>query len=116
MITKNQTIEELLAQVEKLGKEIEQYKKREKEFINSVKIKEKEIDTINLNNNRFLSIISHDLKAPLRSVISLVEWLSKEYKEKLDDKGNEYLSLIYSNTERMEHLINDILEYSRLLF
>ncbi|MEM9298564.1 MAG: PAS domain S-box protein [Bacteroidota bacterium] len=62
----------------------------------------------------FSYIVSHDLKAPLRAISSLAQWLESDYKEKLDMEGQEYLSMLMNRTTRLHHLIEGILEYSRI--
>ncbi|HWQ66872.1 MAG TPA: PAS domain S-box protein [Methanospirillum sp.] len=61
----------------------------------------------------FAYIISHDLKAPLRGITSLSEWLVTDYQDRLDESGVELLTLIQSRVSRMQLLIDGILSYSR---
>lgn len=60
----------------------------------------------------YAHIVSHDLKSPLRSINALVNWLREDYKNVLDDTGLENIKLIEQTLEKMEHLINGILNYS----
>lgn len=62
---------------------------------------------------RFAYIASHDLKSPLRSVISFITLFNKNYKDKIDTQGQEFLEIIATNADQMQHLIEDILEYSK---
>ena len=62
---------------------------------------------------RFAYIASHDLKSPLRSVISFITLFNKKYKDQIDDQGQEFLEIIATNADQMQHLIEDILEYSK---
>ncbi len=75
------------------------------------------IDALNRSNEElkeFAYIVSHDLKAPLRAIGSLAEWISHDYADKLDDEGRENLALLLGRTKRMNALIEGILRYSRL--
>jgi len=63
--------------------------------------------------NDFASIVSHDLKAPLRGIQTMADWLVSDYADKLDDKGKENLEMIQERSLRMTDLINGILSYSR---
>lgn len=58
--------------------------------------------------------LAHDLKAPLRSIQSFAFILSNEYIDILDEEGKDALKRITSATQRMEMLINDLLEYGRI--
>jgi light-regulated signal transduction histidine kinase (bacteriophytochrome) len=74
----------------------------------------KEVETANNELKDFAYIVSHDLKAPLRAITALAEWLSTDYKDKLDEAGKEQLNLLISRARRMHNLIDGILQYSRV--
>ena len=63
----------------------------------------------------FTYSVSHDLRAPLRSIIGFSEILSKRYRNKeLDEKGIHYLDNIIQAGKQMGMLIDDLLDYSRV--
>ena len=62
----------------------------------------------------FVYIVSHDLKAPLRGIKSLVECISADYADKLDENGKEQLKMLTKRVERMHNLIEGVLQYSRV--
>ena len=62
----------------------------------------------------FAYITSHDLKAPLRGINQLAEWLNEDYADKLDKGGKESLKMLQERTTRMNNMIQGILEYSRI--
>ena len=62
----------------------------------------------------FAHIVSHDLKAPLRSIGGLVNILVEELEDKLDDKNRELSGLLIKQVERMKNLIDGILKYSKI--
>lgn len=62
----------------------------------------------------FAYVASHDLKAPLRAIGSLADWISSDYAEKFDDEGREQMRLLIGRVRRMDGLIDGILEYSRV--
>ena len=74
----------------------------------------KEVESINRELKDFAYIVSHDLKAPLRGVKTLAEWISTDYADKLDEQGKEQIKLLMGRADRMQKLINGILEYSRV--
>ncbi|MFA6292681.1 MAG: PocR ligand-binding domain-containing protein [Victivallales bacterium] len=58
--------------------------------------------------------VSHDLRAPLRGIDGWSLALMEDYNDKLDEQGRQYLSRVRSETQRMGHLIDDILQLSRI--
>ena len=74
----------------------------------------KEVESINQELKDFAYIVSHDLKAPLRGIKSLVDWLSADYADKLDENGKEQMNLLLSRVQRMHNLIDGVLQYSRV--
>jgi PAS domain S-box-containing protein len=73
-----------------------------------------EIENVNRELKDFAYIVSHDLKAPLRSIGSLANWIAADYADKFDEDGREQLSLIALRVKRMHALIDGILQYSRI--
>ncbi|MES2761301.1 MAG: ATP-binding protein [Bacteroidota bacterium] len=71
-----------------------------------------------VNSNKeleqFAYITSHDLQEPLRSISIYVELFQLKYKNKIDEDADQYLSAIVRSTSRMQLLIKDMLEYSRI--
>ncbi len=59
-------------------------------------------------------IASHDLQEPLRTISNFVTLLHKQYKTKLDANADEYLDFIKEGTLRMQMLVKDLLDYSRI--
>lgn len=69
---------------------------------------------VNQELEDFVYIVSHDLKAPLRAITGFARFLKEDYYEKLDEGGKDYINRIVGGGERMEQLINDLLELSRI--
>jgi signal transduction histidine kinase len=63
---------------------------------------------------QFAYVASHDLKAPLRAVSNLAEWIEEDLREKLDEASSEQLALLRDRVRRMHDLIEGLLEYSRV--
>jgi len=88
-----------------------------KEIIKINQQRDRLLENLELQNqelNDYAHMVSHDLKSPLRNIDSLSAWLKEDYKDKLDDTGNNRLHLIRNNVEKMDTLINGILQYSTI--
>jgi len=62
----------------------------------------------------FAFIASHDMQEPLRKVSSFGGRLKQEYGDSLGEEGNDYLNRMLNATERMQSLLNALLDYSRV--
>ncbi|MCB0489923.1 MAG: ATP-binding protein [Cyclobacteriaceae bacterium] len=69
---------------------------------------------INQELESFTYSVSHDLRAPLRSIRGFTEVLKEEYSAKLDEEGNRLLRIVMNNASRMGQLIDDLLDFSRM--
>jgi two-component system sensor kinase FixL len=73
-----------------------------------------ELTSANEELTSFAYVVSHDLKAPLRGIGSLADWLSTDYADKFNDEGKEHMRLLIQRVHRMSGLIDGILQYSRV--
>lgn len=64
--------------------------------------------------DRFAYVTSHDLKAPLRAIANLAAWLREDLGEQIPEENQKQLQLMQSRVERMDNLIQGLLEYSRI--
>ena len=64
--------------------------------------------------NEYAQMVSHDLKSPLQSIHSLITWIKEDNDKEFNKETTQYLNLIESKVEKMDHLIQGILTYSKV--
>lgn len=74
----------------------------------------KNLEKQNKALDEYAHMVSHDLKAPLRSIDTVINWCIEDNKENIDAKSRKSLDLILFNVEKMDLLINGILNYSSI--
>ena len=79
-----------------------------------VKERTEELETANRELESFSYSVSHDLRAPLRSINGFAQIVTEEYNDKLDPDLLRYFNLIRKNASMMGTLVDDLLNFSRL--
>ncbi len=72
-----------------------------------------ELQERNLELDQFAYIASHDLKAPLRAIDNLANWITEDAHDRLPPASQEHLRKLSGRVARMERLLDDLLLYSR---
>jgi PAS domain S-box-containing protein len=92
------------------ARDITERKKAER-LLNS---KLEELARSNAELEQFAYISSHDLQEPLRMIASYLQLLQRKYQGRLDEKADKYIYFAVDGASRMQNLINDLLEFSRV--
>lgn len=80
----------------------------------SLQDKASELARSNKELESFAYVASHDLRQPLRMVSSYVTLLERRYADALDDNAREFIAFARDGAQRMDRMIVDLLEYSRI--
>lgn len=102
--------EELITRVRSFFSIISEKKK----IAEIIELKNKQLEDSNKELEAFGYSISHDLRAPLRSIDGYTKILQEEHEKELSDAGKKILATVLANTKRMGRLIDDLLAFSHL--
>jgi PAS domain S-box-containing protein len=72
------------------------------------------LENRNRELDQFAYVTSHDLKAPLRGIANLAQWVEEDLGDLVTDEARGHLELLRGRVNRMEGLIDGILQYSRV--
>lgn len=73
-----------------------------------------ELEKSNKELKDYAHIVSHDLKSPLRSILALTSWIKRDHADVIDKNGIENFKHIEDKIEKMDNLIDGILNYSSI--
>lgn len=73
-----------------------------------------DLERSNRELDEFAYVTSHDLRAPLQDVRNLADWIRDDAGESLPDESRRHLGLLQDRIGRMERLLDDLLDYSRV--
>ena len=87
---------------------------KRKQAENELKLRSEELIKSNADLKQFAYVTSHDLREPLRMITTFLQLLERRYKDQLDKDANEFIGFAVDGAKRLDKMIIDLLEYSRL--
>lgn len=73
-----------------------------------------ELEKKNDELNQFAYVVSHDLKAPVRGIYNVIQWIEEDLDTEISPKMRKYLDIVPERIKRMEDLIDGLLDYARI--
>ncbi|MFK7048498.1 ATP-binding protein [Flavobacterium columnare] len=116
-IINSMAIKSTLNEIENEKDLVEKLKKQTIEIISINKQREvllKDLEEQNQELNEYAHVVSHDLKAPLRNIHTLVSWFIEDNKDRIGNDCLNSLNSVLLNVEKMDLLIKGILDYSTI--
>jgi len=99
-----------LNMLEDLSNEVETRKQAEEKMLATLQ----NLERSNKDLEQFAYVANHDLQEPLRMISSYTQLLERKYKDKLDQDANDYIQFAVNGAIRMQKLLNDLLEFSKI--
>lgn len=96
--------------VASISADITELKKAESEIRETLR----NLSQSNKELEQFAYITSHDLREPLRMIVSFLQLLERRYKDQLDKDAKEFIEYAVNGAKRLDNMTNDLLQYSRI--
>ncbi|MBV9774618.1 MAG: hypothetical protein JO040_11745 [Gemmatimonadetes bacterium] len=94
-------------------RELSKEKARLSRALRQLEERSAELERSNRELDQFAHVVSHDLKAPLRSIGNYADWLEEDAGGTLNEAAREHLDLLRKRVRGMDSLIQGVLQYSR---
>ncbi len=96
------------------NKQLQEQEKQIKKLNQDLLERAAALETANKELEAFSYSVSHDLRAPLRSIDGFSQAIIEDYEDEIDERGKDYLRRVRSAAQHMAHLIDDMLNLSRV--
>ena len=106
-------LNQMLEQIQQRDGDLMVANKKLIEEVEERRIAEQHLEAVNQELKDFAYVVSHDLKAPLRGIQTLIDWICQDHRAQLGEEGQDKLKLLEDRAHRMHSLIEGVLQYSR---
>jgi PAS domain S-box-containing protein len=86
----------------------------QKQLVQKLALTIEQVQERNQELDQFAHIVSHDLKAPLRAIANLAEWIEEDLSDLLPEDSKAQMQLLRGRVYRMDNLLNGILEFAKV--
>lgn len=107
-------VQERTEELEQVNHELTQEIAERKAIEQELRLTAAELRRLNVSKDKLFSLISHDLRSPFTSLLSLLNILVNSFENIPEDKLKEYLNKIYTNAKSVFNLIENLLQWSRI--
>lgn len=108
-----QKVRERTAALESLNQQLQKEVAQRKQQAEQLQRYTRDLERSNQELDAFAHVASHDLRAPLRAIKSLAQWIDEDNKEVLPESSQADLQLLQERADRMRHLLDGLLTYAR---
>ncbi|MBD3315379.1 MAG: response regulator, partial [Chitinivibrionales bacterium] len=112
--TANEELTRTQRRLEELNEQLRRDIRERQRMEGELKRRADDLGALNRELEAFSYSVSHDLRAPLRSIMNFSTFIQEDYAEKLDDTGQDMLNRIAGGARKMSALIDDMLSLSRV--
>ena len=84
------------------------------ELLRTVEKQRHDLEQKNQELQAFAYALAHDLRAPLRAITGFAQIIAQDYQQAFDDEGKHFVDVIVKSCGQMDHLIDDLLNYTRI--
>ncbi len=113
-IASEATAQELIAANVRIARDAEQMQALNEELEDRVRLRTAELESTNRELEAFSYSVSHDLRAPLRTIDGFSLALEEDYHDVVGEEGRDYIARVRSGVQRMGGLIDALLQLSRI--